>query len=145
MAPLVSQRKAFDKFIVSPATQPNATLRTKEEKSRGFMSSADPSGDTINNDGDLDAGQQCDGKKKIQAQKNYIMQNEKSSDYTPEGQENEVVQADALCGPEKHAQKDTQAKIEKKMPKGESRYFREDVVWDAFTGNHVDEQGLMPN
>ena len=79
------QETCFGKFIVSPATQPNATLRTKGEKSQGFGNEADPSGDTINNDGDYDAGNQCGGKKANQAEKNRIMQEEKSSDFTPEG------------------------------------------------------------
>ena len=73
----------------------------------------------------------------------YIRKNEENTDDTPQAQNTEVKQADALCGPEKHAQKDTESAVKRKIPPGKSRVQVDDVVYQRYTGKYLDMQGIM--
>ena len=135
--------KPFDDLLASPDTQPNSALRTKDEPSKETKAPADPEGNAINMDHDLDAGNQSDGKKAMESLESYIRKNEENTDDTPQAQNTEVKQADALCGPEKHAQKDTESAVKRKIPPGKSRVQVDDVVYQRYTGKYLDMQGIM--
>jgi hypothetical protein len=134
------QDEPFDKSMVSPKTQPNSALRTKQEKSKKFGDQNDPAGDAWNNDADND---NCGGKKALQSQEAYTRQNEKNKKESPQAQETETSQGDGMCGSTAHARDDMKVQIQKYMPSNMSRFKYGDAVWNKYSGNYLDLNGIL--
>jgi hypothetical protein len=130
---------AFRNTMVSPQTQPNASLRTKEEKSKGFNAKSDKAGNYLTSDADSD----CHGQKANQSQASDQRQNQKQTKDAPEAQDADARQADGHCGDVPHATEDIQSKIQEMMPSMASRFTYGDVVWNNFSGNYMDINGIM--
>ena len=130
---------AFRNTMVSPQTQPNASVRTKEEKGKPFSSKADKAGNALATDAD----HPCHGKKATQSQASDERQNQKQTKDTPEAQNADARQADGHCGDVPHATEDISKKIAEMMPPMVSRFTYGDVVWNNFTGSYTDINGIL--
>ena len=139
--PLLTQKR-FGKNSCGE-NQPNAALRTKEEQGKMFGAGSDPEGHDVMSDVDLDAGNQCDGKKARESFAAYERKELENTVHNPPAQKTEVGQGDALCGPEKHAQKDTMKAVKRQIPAAMTRFNIGDQVWNRYTGKYMDMGGIM--
>ncbi len=131
---------AFSNPMVSPQTQPNKSLRTKEESGKGFGAKTDEAGNTVNSDADLP----CGGKAGLQSLSSEQQHKEKGNKRdNPASNIMDTRQGDGNCGDVPHAVEDNQKKIQEMLPGMASRFAYGDVVWDRFTGNFTDINGLM--
>ena len=130
---------AFRNTMVSPKTQPNSSLRVKDESSKGFGSQVDKAGNYLATDADHN----CHGQKASQSQASDQRQNQKQTKETPEAQSAQSRQADGHCGDTPHATEDVQTKIEEMLPAQASRFTYGDIVWNRFTGNYTDMNGIL--
>ena len=135
--------KGFGKNYGGGENQPNAALRTKDEQGKMYGTSSDPEGHDVMSDVDLDAGKQCDGKKKRESFASYERKELENTVHNPPAQKTEIGQSDALCGPEKHAQDDTQKAVKRQIPAAQTRLGIGDVVYQRYTGKYIDMQGVM--
>ena len=55
----------------------------------------------------------------------------------------EVTVADGLCGSVSHARDDIQKKLKERFPSAASRFIYGDAVWNTFTGDFVDLNGIL--
>ena len=130
--------KAFDKVEVSPKTQPNiATRSAKEQGQRGYSSPVDPSGDNVHTD---QTDQEC-GEHEGAASTRRMK--EEFREQTAEAQEYKVTQGDGRASTTAHAAEDVQVLLEEKMPSQLARFTFGDVVWDRFTGNYMNMNGII--
>ena len=131
---------AYGNNMASPQTQPSQALRTPQESSKGFGDSNDKSGHTVNSDAD----HPCGGKAALRSQHNAKTQNDKlNKNDNPTSNIANVRQGDGHCGDVPHSAEDMQKKIEEMMPGMASRFAYGDVVWNRFTGNFTDINGIM--
>ena len=131
---------AFDKPLVSTKTQPNAALRTTEENKKNFGSESDKAGDGHNYDHD---GVKCGGTKPLRSKAADERQEKTNSAETPTGQRTEVLQSDGRCGSTQHARDDISMLVKRYLPVQGSRYSYNDVVWNNFTGQYLNLNGIM--
>ncbi len=69
--------------------------------------------------------------------------NSPQGDGNTESQKYKVTYADGLCGSIAHAKEDAQRILAESMPSQLSRFNYNDLVWNAFTGDYIDINGIM--
>ena len=134
--------KAFAPTIENKNHPNVGVVTTKEQGSKNFSDKTDPAGTQAPDDSDSD----CHGPKARQSAGSARCEAEmKKSDGAgnAEGQKYEVVKADGLCGSIKHAQEDIQRNMKEMIPSQLSRFVYNDVVWNTFTGNYMDVNGIL--
>ena len=132
--------QAFAKATPSPKTQPNFAIRTTEEKGKKFGAGSDKAGDGHNYDHD---GVKCGGKKPLRSAAANERQELPNSAETPTGQRTEIAQGDGRCGSTQHARDDISMLVKRYLPSGDSRYVYNDVVWNNYTGQYLNLNGIM--
>ena len=131
---------AYGNSMASPQTQPNQGLRTEEEASKGFGGKADKAGAVTNDDSDSD----CNGKAGRRSKYNEdIHENPLNKNDNASSNKADATQGDGHCGDVPHAAEDNQKKIQEMMPGMAARFAYGDVVWNRFTGNYTDMNGIM--
>ena len=135
--------QAFAKTVVGGKVSNNTAMRTVSEKQqKGTSSPGDPAGDQITEDAD----DPCTGSPTNKSVANTTRQQEqlgKVGDGREEAQNYGVSIADGLCGSGAHASDDIQRKLKERFPSALSRFVYGDVVWNSFSGNFIDTNGLM--
>lgn len=116
----------------------NSAVKTDKERGTGFSDQNDKAGDTTLNDADG----KCAGKKPLQSKEAKTRQEEKNSKETPQAQDTDALKGDGMCGSIAHAQEDIQKKIQEFMPSELSRFSHGDAVWNRFSGNYMDMNGI---
>lgn len=130
--------EGYTKVEAAQDNQPNTTTRTKDEQgnSRDYSAKSDGAGDNVNSDAD----DQCD---KQQSAASAARGEQMRTEQNPEGQKWGTTGGDGQCGSIPHARNDIQKKIAEQMPSALSRFNYGDVVWDNFSGNYMDLNGIM--
>jgi len=130
--------EGYPKSEAGQENQPNNTTRTAKENknTKDYSDETDKAGDNVNSD----AEGQC-GKRQSAASK--AREEEMKTQDNPEGQNYKVPSKDGLCGSIPHARNDVQQKMQEMMPSALSRFNYGDVVWDNFSGNYMDLNGIL--
>ena len=114
----------------------------KKESEVGQLATSDPEDPAGALPSLDDSDSDCAGKQANQSVASKRMKDEKKED-NPEGQIYEVVKADGLCGPTAHAQQDIQRNMKESLPSQLSRFIYNDAVWNTFSGNYMDLNGIL--
>jgi hypothetical protein len=133
--------EGFTKTEAGQENQPNTSTRTSKENggTRDYGDDNDKSGDAVLSDADSD----CGGLKALQSAASKAREEPMRTEQNPEGQKWGTTGGDGLCGSIPHARNDVQKKIAEQMPSALSRFNYGDVVWDNFSGNYMDLNGIM--
>ena len=135
--------QAFDKVTASPKTQPNIALRTKEEQGqKGFGSSGDKSGDVTADDSD-DPCSDTPRNRSVATERRTEDELKEQDNANGESQKYGVSIADGMCGTISHARDDIAKKMKEKLPSQLARFTFNDVVWNRFSGNFINLNGLL--
>ena len=89
-----------------------------------------------------DSDSDCDGKQSNQSVASTRRKGELKGE-AKDAQKYEVVKGDGLCGPMKHAREDIQRNMKEMVPSELSRFIYNDAVWDVFSGNYTDVNGVL--
>ncbi len=128
----------YTKGEAGQENQPHSSSRTAAENnnSRDYSDSTDGAGDNVTSDAEGPCG-------KRQSVASKIREGEMKTQDAPEGQKYKVPAKDGLCGSIPHARSDIQQMISEMLPSELSRFVYNDVVWNVFTGNYMDLNGIM--
>jgi hypothetical protein len=135
--------RALDKTTIAPKVGKNSNTSTVSEKQiKGTSSPGDPAGDTVA----TNAIDPCTGTASNKSLAATLREEEelgKTGDGKEESQNYGVSIADGLCGSSAHAADDIQRKIKERIPPAVSRFVYGDVVWNSFSGNFIDMNGML--
>lgn len=131
---------AFRNTMISPQTQEgNYALRMKDETAKGFGGKTDKAGNYLTTDAD----HECYGSKASQSKASEEIMYGQQTKYTPTAHNANTRQADSVCGDVPHATQDIQMKVQEMMSVAKSRFTYGDIVWDNFSGNYIDLNGVF--
>lgn len=119
----------YTKVVAGQENQPNSTTTTVSDDT-------DKASDNVASDADGPCG-------KRQSVASKIREGEMKTQDAPEGQKYKVPAKDGLCGSIPHARSDIQQMISEMLPPELSRFVYNDVVWNVYTGNYMDLNGIM--
>ena len=131
---------AFRNTMISPQTQEgNYALRMTDENAKGYGGKTDKAGNYLTSDAD----NPCHGKKASQSKASKEIMDGQQTKYTPTAHNANTRQADSMCGDVPHAVTDIQMKIQETLAVAQSRFTYGDIVWDNFSGNYIDLNGVF--
>lgn len=132
---------AYGRYVQNKNHPNIGVVTAKEQGQTNFGDENDQQGDGFTSDADSD----CGGKKAMQSAASKRRQDEmKTGDKgNGEGQEYKVAKGDGLCGPLPHAKEDAKRKMMEQIPSMLSRFLYNDVVWNTFTGNYMNLNGIL--
>ena len=138
---LSEEDQAFADFMYGAENQ-NISLRTTDEAGApGFSTKEDPGGAVT-----LDESEgKCSGQpdRKSAAYDRRMAELKKGDQGNVESQNYAVTIGDGLCGSVAHARDDIQKKMMEMMPSQLSRFIFNDAVWNTYTGEFMDLNGIM--
>ena len=134
--------EGFGKNSLGNPNHPNQSDTNYKETGKNYGAEGDPAGDVVVNSAfDFCTGAPTNRSKADQAR---LVEPMKIGDNgNPISQIYEVTVADGLCGSIAHARDDIQKKIKERFPSASSRFIYGDAVWNVFTGDFVDLNGIL--
>ena len=132
--------QGFSKVNNNEANSDETKTPEERQQAPGFGAEADISGDgnTMASDGTCGEGTPF----KSVAETRRTEEDMKTTE-APDAQGYNIASGDGLCGSIPHARDDIRTKMEEQMPSQLSRFRYGDQVWNNFTGNHMDMNGIM--
>ena len=125
--------------VVDNENSPNAGGTTVGETGQQGGAPTDPAKDNVNED----ANDPCTGRPSNKSYQNARAMDESKKNGNPAAQKYKVGVADGLCGSTMKARDDIQKKLEEQFPSQLSRFIYGDAVWNRFTGNFMDLNGIL--
>lgn len=120
----------------------NTELRTTKEQNQNQSTSDTNDAAAATNLSDSDATK-CGGKKPLQSVASERTESEMRTSTNSQGQNITNTGADGQCGSIPNAQSDTQITIQEQLPSQLDRFKYGDMVWENFSGNYMDLNGIM--
>lgn len=137
---LSQEDQAFDK-MASPLG-PNISVKTPDEEGQeGFSNEKDISGDVVcDASNDFDTG--TDSRSSVSHNRMTKQKFKVGDQGNAESQIYPVTIADGLCGTIAHGRDDIQKKMKEQLPSQLSRFSFNDSVWNRYTGQFMDLNGI---
>jgi hypothetical protein len=138
---LEESAEGFDKVNVSSNTRNTGRLMKGETGASGpgTSNSNDPAGDGVANDSDST----CGGSAAEESIASAAAKAEAKNPENPAGQVYSVTVSDGKCGSNPHAAEDVKLKLEERFPSEFNRFIYGDAVWERFSGNSMDLNGIL--
>ena len=136
---LEESAEGFDKVNTSSNTRNTGRNTPDETGSDGYNNPNDPAGDNVANDSDST----CGGKAALESVASAAAKAEAKNPENPVGQVYSVTVSDGKCGSNPHAAEDIKLKLQERFPSEFNRFIYGDAVWDKFSGNSMDLNGIL--
>ena len=139
---LPDSTEGLTKLNVSSNTRNTTRIRPDETAGNGpgYSNKADVAGDGVNSAADS----KCFGKQaSISVAEDAAINQVCKIDENPTGQKYNVTTGDGQCGSNAHSAEDVRLKMEERLPSQVNRFVYNDLVWQRFSGNFIDLNGIL--